>query len=383
MGGDGGGGRSQPSASSRGQSGGFPGVPAPPEEIAPPPQKRGKAKRRTVLVDAADQADGGGNPVEMLRRHSEMHLVKEQRRAQQSPTKPKGRNRCDSQWNFAAQTQTFIVFDWDDTLFPTTAVIDVLECDWRLPLSKQPKLSSAEKKDVAKILGNCEQHAIEVLKRAHSRGHVVVVTLAARGWVEQVCSLFYPKMGETLRSLNIKIIPAQERQKGQPPDDPSNYKTDEEYYGLMKGRAIGREIEKFYSQYEGQTWKNVISIGDSRFERHGLIAASTAYMLRKRISNMDAPLIAPDNVESWSRVDEDDHVVRLRVKCCKLVDRPEIVELTIELDMLQNWLGLMVNLDEGFDLDLESLVDLNLVSVVEAVFKRERPVKDLPSPMDH
>ena len=35
----------------------------------------------------------------------------------------------------------------------------------------------------------------------------------------------------------------------------------ERFWSTVKGRAIARECSKFYSQYEGQSWKNVISIG--------------------------------------------------------------------------------------------------------------------------
>merc|ERR1712217_440593 len=44
------------------------------------------------------------------------------------------------------------------------------------------------------------------------------------------------------------------------------------------GRAIAKQVKDFYSQYEGQSWKNVISIGDSSFERLGTLQATKEYL---------------------------------------------------------------------------------------------------------
>merc|ERR1719277_1699377 len=94
--------------------------------------------------------------------------------------------------------------------------------------------------------------------------------------------------------LNIKIVNAMEQKKHNSVKDASaKCKSEEAFYGLLKGRAIAEEIDKFYSQYEGQTWKNVLSIGDSRFERYGLLAASTAYMQRRRLSTLDQRPFTP------------------------------------------------------------------------------------------
>lgn len=320
------------------------------------------------MADAAEHPEAGGqpNPVELLRRHSLRHGQKEVLTAT-----PRRRGRAESQWNFADPSQTVIVFDWDDTLFPTTNLIDVLSLDWQVPLAQQ-----RVKKEVRTKLAQCENRAAEVLGKAVENGHVVVVTLAARGWVEQACECFYPKVGEVLRTNRIKIVNAQEF-KGV--GDASQYQSEEEFYGLLKGRAIAQEIDRFYSQYEGQTWKNILSIGDSRFERYGVLAASTAYLQRRRLSSWDDQPFSPGQQDAWQKVEADGHVVKVRAKVCKLVDQPDIEELDIELDMISKWLALMVNINEGFDLDFEALVDSRLVGVVEGVLHGERPVKDLPS----
>eukprot|EP00438_Fugacium_kawagutii_P021264 Skav220185 [mRNA] locus=scaffold1074:48236:61157:- [translate_table: standard] len=72
----------------------------------------------------------------------------------------------------------------------------------------------------------------------------------------------------------------------------------------MKAKAITRECYNFYSQYEGQSWKNVISIGDSDFERIGTMSATKDYMAQTGIVS------ASPN----SAVLVDDHVYKVRTR---------------------------------------------------------------------
>lgn len=370
------------------------------DSVASPPRHRPTKSGRTGAEGSGNSGphqEGRKKPVEVLRRHSMKLAAKDlpssatagegdcggstPGASRRTGSPRAGRRRHDSQWCFADPAQTIIIFDWDDTLFPTTDLIDMLKMDWRLPVASQRHLTSDRKREVGRKLATSERLAVEILQRASSAGHVVVVTLAAKGWVEQACRSFYPKVGELLRTLQIKIVNAMEQKKHKSVRDASaNCGSEEAYYGLLKGRAIAEEIDKFYSQYEGQTWKNVLSIGDSRFERYGTLAASTAYMQKRRLSMLDQQPFTPAQQGAWTKVDEDDHVVKLRVKCCKFVDGPDMDELAIELDMAAKWLSHMVSLNEGFDLNFEALTDVSLVGVVESVLRGERPVTDMPVP---
>merc|ERR1711920_114949 len=90
----------------------------------------------------------------------------------------------------------------------------------------------------------------------------------------------------------------------------------------------------------------------------------------------------PNKHGAWEKMSrtpsEKPHLIRLRVKCCKLVDQPDMEELAIELNMMSHWLELMVKLDEGFDLNIEAIKDEECISVVEAVLSGKRPVAELP-----
>jgi len=306
-----------------------------------------------------------------------------------SPLKGFKAEKRSSQWCFADRMQTVIVFDWDDTLFPTSYLFDTLRLDLAVPLAQQRRLGATHPraKEITKKLAKCENHAVKILQESHMAGQVVLVTLAVKGWVEQACRLFYPKVGELLRQLKIRVVSARQEQTTNGKLNVSKglvkakCRSEEEYWGLLKGRAISKEIEQFYSQYEGQSWKNVISIGDSQFERYGLLAASTAYIQNKRMSQLDVTPYSPAQSGAWQKMDmtqDQEHQIRLRVKCCKLLGDPDMDELAVELNTIGKWLTSMVRLDEGFDIDFEALKDVEQVAIVEGVLRGERPVTDLP-----
>jgi len=339
-----------------------------------------------LSIDGGTGADPGVEHVMRLRK-SISYLRSQSRRAgddsiMDSETQP--HLTCcqrDSQQFFADKGQTVIVFDWDDTLFPTWFLSEKLRMDMSLPFTKQKHLARRKLNLVKKLLATCEAKAVAALTTASEHAHVVVVTLASSGWVGIACQNFYPEVGRILQEKQIQIVYAQERARSLPPHNKLKYQSAEElerHWGLVKGQAIARELTRFYSQYEGQSWKNVISIGDSLFERYGLLAASSAYMQGTRITNPNSSVWKPDQEGCWEQV-SDGHVKKLRAKCCKFVDEPDIDELTLELDVLEQWFPGMVALDDGFDLNLEALQSEEQALQIEAVLRCEAPVSTLPT----
>ena len=65
--------------------------------------------------------------------------------------------RRNSQAFFSSKSQTLLIFDWDDTLFPTTYVRDDLDLAWNRPLKDQD-LTWAEKNEIGKKLEQCASH---------------------------------------------------------------------------------------------------------------------------------------------------------------------------------------------------------------------------------
>lgn len=287
--------------------------------------------------------------------------------------------RKDSIFMYANADQTVVVFDWDDTLFPTTYIQDDLNLDVQTPMLQQ-RLGGAVLQLVHSKMSICESRALDLLQTASKLAHVVVVTLASAGWVEMACENFYPRVGRWLEESQVPIVYAQERARtSETPYDKQAFQSDDEverFWGLVKGRAISEEVEKFYSRYEGQSWKNILSVGDSSFERYGLLAATSAYMQDKSLQG-ESEVWSPTQEGCWQRI-KDGRVMKLRAKCCKLVDSPEIDELALELEMVLKWLDAMVRLDTGFDLDLEVLEDESQVEIIEAVLAGQLPPDRLP-----
>eukprot|EP00930_Biecheleria_cincta_P084844 TRINITY_DN74277_c0_g1_i1.p1 TRINITY_DN74277_c0_g1~~TRINITY_DN74277_c0_g1_i1.p1 ORF type:complete len:592 (-),score=129.41 TRINITY_DN74277_c0_g1_i1:118-1893(-) len=276
--------------------------------------------------------------------------------------------RRNSQEFFSAKTQTLLIFDWDDTLFPTTYVRDDMDLCWRKPMKDQDA-SPREKADITKKLDVCAVKVVDLLRSANKLGKLVLVTLARSPWVMESSKNFFPTVGELIKELDIPVVYAQE---GIHVDyDKQEMSSDEEvekFWSGVKGKAIARECRDFYSQYEGQSWKNVISIGDSDFERLGTQSATEDYMKEIGIEANCSKV-----------VDVNGHMYKIRTKTFKMVDQPTIEELTVELDMLKTWLPLMVKLDSGFDVNLNNADDPHVLRNIEKVLRGETPTtKKLP-----
>jgi len=268
-----------------------------------------------------------------------------------------------SQTTFADKEQTVIILDWDDTLFPSTYVRSDMRMTLGLPLREQ-KLSDPVKKQVSHSLAECAARADRLLRLCASYGKVVIVTLARAGWVTDCCRCFYPAVGELLKQLDVKIVYAQEGVKvDQKKVRAMNVKQCEMFWGAIKGRAIGEEIKSFYSQYEGQSWKNIISIGDSNFEKIGTMNATADYMRENGIEvpgdlayagAADSTVVAFQPSEAATVV-VNDHTFHVRTKVAKTLDEPTVDELQVGLELMHEWLPMMVKHDGGFSLNLAGL----------------------------
>merc|ERR1712107_838493 len=95
-----------------------------------------------------------------------------------------------------------------------------------------------------------------------------------------------------------------------------------EIWSRIKGRAIAAALSDFYSQYEGQSWKNVISIGDPDFERLGTRSATKNYMVQHGINF--------ESSGSCDTIEVSDHVYKVRTKTVKMIDQPSSQELALE-----------------------------------------------------
>jgi len=267
--------------------------------------------------------------------HADGERVVRRRSAQEAPSDRHGSGMCridslrstGSQTDYSRPEQTIILFDWDDTLCPSTWIRD-----------NQPALSYSKpapcEERYQRPLREMQRQAEAVLTLALKMGKVMIVTNAMEPWVETSCRNFMPDLLPLVEK--IPVIYARSIYDGGDgacvePVSPQRWKE----------VAFGTEIAGFYSQYERQSWKNVVSIGDSIFERDAV---------RQVVSSRPSAQ------------------KKCRTKTAKLLDEPDIFELTAQVKVIHDALGMMVMYDGHLDIEIdESDLEVELALVEKIV----------------
>lgn len=232
---------------------------------------------------------------------------------------------------FYRPEQTVIILDWDDTLFPTTW----LDYDMNLNLDRPPPKRDDILQPLRLVISRAQEFAKLSCKLSRN---VIIVTLAKAPWVTNCMRNFAPSLAKTLQRLKIPIVYARKYEKKGGSDakyDRKEFSSNEEclaYWTGVKAAAIHAECTRCYSQYEGQTWKNVISIGDSYFERDG----------------------TRDVVRRWCEDNARTAYQLPRTKTVKFLDDPTCDEVADQLKLLTAWLPVLVRKDGAFNIDLDT-----------------------------
>lgn len=238
--------------------------------------------------------------------------------------------------------ETVIIFDWDDTLFPTWYLSEVV-----IPCTDNPEARPEGSSRWDQLLPEespfaegLRQHAAlveETLRTARSVARVGIVTLSVRPWVLSSASRYLPDLHleQLLEELRIPIIYAQERLGAAVRakadimlQDGVNLMT------IAKRAAMVKLLRKLYGK--SSPWKNVISIGDSVVERDAIIDAL------------------------WSQSDHES----VAAPCCKtvkLVEEPTIDNLSAELVLLGMWLQSMAAYGQDFDVVMDEAEEEELL----------------------
>ena len=163
------------------------------------------------------------------------------------------------------QHNSIIIFDWDDTLLPTTVLTPggIFDEDLELP-----------EIDIEKLL-KLEELTSKILTEAVEKGNVYIITNAGKGWVEYSAKRFYPSILPILSK--IKIISA----SGQ-------------YEKVFPGNTRQWKIEAFLNLQKSVNMKlvtNIICIGDSLFEMEAgrILASRFTEAFVKTIKFREAP----------------------------------------------------------------------------------------------
>ena len=163
------------------------------------------------------------------------------------------------------QHNSIIIFDWDDTLLPTSFLTPGGIFDENM------KLSQIDNEKLLKL----EQAVLKLLTEAVEKGNVYIITNAGKGWVEYSAKRFYPSVVPILEK--IKIISA----RG-------------EYEKVFPGNSRQWKIEAFLNLQKNVNMKlvtNIICLGDSLFEMEAgrILASKFTEAFIKTIKFREAP----------------------------------------------------------------------------------------------
>ena len=163
------------------------------------------------------------------------------------------------------QHNSLIIFDWDDTLLPTSFLTPggVFNEDITLSESEQDKMLKIE------------QSVLTLLNETVEKGNVYIITNAGKGWVEYSARRFYPSIVDILSK--VKIISA----RG-------------EYEKLYPGNSRQWKIQAFLNLLNYVDVKlvtNIICVGDSLFEMEAgrILASKFTEAFIKTIKFREAP----------------------------------------------------------------------------------------------
>jgi hypothetical protein len=150
-----------------------------------------------------------------------------------------------------------IFVDWDDTLFPTSELLaKALLLD--STTQEQPHLPD----NIAEQLRQLEQNVLDFMVAAHKTGTLVIVTNAARGWIDKLTEWAMPRVGLYMERQHITVRYARECLGS----DPRDVET-------WKQATFSFEAEQARARLSTERPLSVVSVGDMPYERdaaHGV-----------------------------------------------------------------------------------------------------------------
>eukprot|EP00931_Biecheleriopsis_adriatica_P037698 TRINITY_DN21627_c0_g1_i12.p1 TRINITY_DN21627_c0_g1~~TRINITY_DN21627_c0_g1_i12.p1 ORF type:complete len:632 (-),score=132.00 TRINITY_DN21627_c0_g1_i12:103-1944(-) len=286
------------------------------------------------------------------------------------PEKMTGKVRRNSQSTFDQNSQTVIVLDWDDTIFPTTWIRKDLGLNWKESIREQTHPSPA-RDEVEEVLEHLSNTVEVFLREACKLAHVFIVTLATSGWVETSTRNFMPRLGGLLRELEIKVLYAR---TFIPEASVQEYATkafkscedEADFWTHAKAVAMQHEFETFYKATDS-SWKNLISIGDSDFERLGLLT-----VIDKHVRSLSQDSEVSEQGLALELITSSGHLHRVRAKTLKMLDCPSCHELIAELNIFALWLPHIIKKDRGLDIELTTSDDDNILNQYNLELTGER-----------
>lgn len=137
--------------------------------------------------------------------------------------------------------RALIVFDWDDTLLPTS---------WIKYARKQG--TELDDEQIDKELADHEEAVMELLRTAKALGDVSIVTLGSRKWVKNTCKSYLPDIATLDDSFDVHFARDVEVQPGISGD-----------LAAAKKKLVSMQSAIESKGGNTRQWSSFISIGDS------------------------------------------------------------------------------------------------------------------------
>lgn len=195
---------------------------------------------------------------------------------------------------------TTIIFDWDDTLLPSS---------WLSARDLRLDFPATLPQDVIDELVQHDASVCALLSKAMERGNVVIITNAETGWVELSAQRFLPKFAPMLE--NLTVVSARSIYEPAFPDNPYAWKL----------QAFQQQITECFGNTQMDSHKSVISFGDSIHERDAVLKVVGA--MQKTFT-----------------------------KSVKFVERPSLEQLRREVELIRSCLDYICSCQTDLDLML-------------------------------
>lgn len=262
--------------------------------------------------------------------------------------------RSNSQTEFDTKANTFLVLDWDDTIFPTTFIRGDLLLDWKKPVADQVR-PGPELDEIQGLLASLAEKIEVFLRLATDLAQVRFVTLARRPWVETSWRNFMPQLEKLLEELDIPVIYARdhithEMEKEYHAAEFRSNEAELKFWMKAKANAMEEQLTAYHNEH-GNSWKNIMSIGDSEIESQAMKHTGWKHMEQQDGERDDGD----DSLTI--EVSKDGHSRKLRTKVVKMVEDPGVEELTGQIALLTKWLPHLIKNERGLDIEIEDTAD--------------------------
>lgn len=244
-----------------------------------------------------------------------------------------------SQEFFRDRSQTLIIFDWDDTIFPT---------HWFKQERKKAKVVQPSIEDCLIIEELC-QAVIDLLNISMEHGHPVMITNSRRPWVDLSSWKVFKSQQLTKVLKEIPILYATEfvdlQTSSQDVEDlkktletkghdmqagsrqENNQAISAAFLTNTKAKAMKEALQAFYASYDNQSWKNIVSLGDAHFEHDAI-----KKVVQERPEHMQGK--------------------PCRVKTLKFIEAPTLEGILNEIRIATRWISKVCDLDDSVDIDM-------------------------------